>query len=259
MSGSLSSYREIFLRDLFLRVRARGIGARRPIGHDARAAHHVIADFDEQLRIARQPEIGARAEAHQSDAFAARNAISGFFPAHHAAGDEPGNLLEGDFARVGSEGDYVLLVAGGSRLAHRRGKFAGAILQVRDGTGSGRAIDVHVPDRQKNADALAGPAGVVLIGYNDDAAVRGGHYRAGNIGNDTFGIAEEVKDEGSQAEEDAASEIPAKKQGGCAEHEREQPEVVAFLDHASPTIPQQSRPRFRNGEQAWSCYDRSSG
>src|SRR5260370_17622178 len=110
MSGSLSSYREIFLRDLFLRVRARGIGARRPISHDARAALHVIADFDEQLRIARQPEIGARAEAHQPDAFAARNAIAGFFPAHHAAGDEPGNLLEINFHRARSEVAYLLLV-----------------------------------------------------------------------------------------------------------------------------------------------------
>src|SRR5258708_21220071 len=238
MSGSLPSYREIFLRDLFLRVRARGIGARRPIGHDARAALHVIADFDEELRIARQPEIGARAEAHQSDAFAARNAIAGFFPAHHAACDEPGNVLEGDFARVGSQGDYVLLVAGGSRLAHRRGKFAGAVLQVRDGTGSGRAIDVHVPDRQKNADALAGPAGVVLIGYNDDAAVRGGHYRAGNIGNDTFGIAEEVKDEGTNADKNSASDSPSEKKSQRAQGQREQPEVVAFLDHCSPTISQ---------------------
>src|SRR5260370_11999048 len=193
MSGSLSSYREIFLRDLFLRVRARGIGARRPIGHDALAALHVIADLDEQLRIARQPEIGARAEAHQSDAFAARNATAGFSPAPHAACDERGNLLEGDFARVGSQGDYVLLVAGGSRLAHRRGKFAGAVLQVRDGTGSGRAIDVHVPDRQKNADALAGPAAVLLIGYNDNAALRGGHYPPANTWKDTLRVAGESK------------------------------------------------------------------
>src|SRR5467141_3770436 len=47
-----------------------------------------------------------------------------------------------------------------------------------------------------------------------------------------FGIAEEVEDEGGEAEENYAGKCPAQKQGGSAERDRGQPEVVAFLDHA---------------------------
>ena len=48
-----------------------------------------------------------------------------------------------------------------------------------------------------------------------------------------------IKDEGGEAEKDCAGESPTKKQGGCGERERGQPEVVAFLDHAKLTIPYQ--------------------
>src|SRR5216683_523474 len=232
--GSFPGRGEIFFRgNFFLRARLRRFCARRPIGDNAGAPFDVIADLHQQLGIAGQPEVGAGTEAHEPDAFAAGDAVARFLPADHAAGNQPGDLLEGDFARVGGEGDYVLLVVSGSGLAHGCGEFAGAILQVGDRAGGGRTIDMHVPDGEEDGDALAGTSGVLFVGDDHDAAVGGGDYSASISGNDAVGIAEEVKDEGGEAKENYAGDGPAQKQGGSAERERGQPEVVAFLDHAS--------------------------
>src|SRR6266849_8228250 len=128
--GSLLSRGEIFFRrKLFLRELAalRGFGPRGPESDDAGAAFHVVTDFDEQLGIAREPQVGARAEAHEADAFTASDAVAGFFPADNATGDEPGDLLEGEVACVGGERNDVLFVIGGSALAHGGGKLAGRI------------------------------------------------------------------------------------------------------------------------------------
>src|SRR3984893_13520749 len=106
MSGPLLCWGEIFFHGNFLLgARLRRFCARRPIGDNAGAACDMIAYFDEQLGIAREPEVGARAEADEADAFAAGDAVAGFFPADDATGDQAGDLLEGDFAGVGGEVD----------------------------------------------------------------------------------------------------------------------------------------------------------
>src|SRR5258708_14124813 len=231
--GSLPGSGKIFCRgNLFVRGSLRRFRTGRPVGDNAGAAFDGIADLHQQLGIAGQPQVGAGTEAHEPDAFTAGDAVARFFPADHAAGNQPGDLLEGDFAGFSGQGDDVLLVVGGSGLAHGGGKFAGAILHVSDGAGGGGAIHVDVPDREEDGDAVAWPTGVFFFGDYDDAAGGGGNDNAGLSGDSAVGGAEEVKDEGSKAEEDAASETPAKKQGGGAEDERGQPEVVAFLDHA---------------------------
>jgi hypothetical protein len=134
-----------------------------------------------------------------------------------------------------------LLVVGGGALAHGGRKFAGAIIHFGDYAGGGGAIDVHVPDGEKDADALAGATSVFFIGDDYDAAVGGGDDGTGVGRDDAFGVTEKIKDEGGEAEKDYAGEGPAKKQGRCAEREGWQPEVVAFFDHAKLTIPHESR------------------
>jgi len=169
----------------------------------------MIAYFDEQLGIAREPEVGARAEADEADAFAAGDAVAGFFPADDATGDQAGDLLEGDFAGVGGEVDHVLLVVGGGALAHGGGEFAGAIVHLGDDTGGGGAIDVHVPDGEEDADALAGATGVFFVGDDEDAAVCGRDDGAGISGDDAIRIAEEIKDEGGEEEQQRAGNGPS--------------------------------------------------
>jgi len=86
-----------------------------------------------------------------------------------------------------------LLVVGGSALAHGGGKFAGAIVHLGDYARRRGAINVHVPDGEKDADALAGAACVFFIGDDYDAAVGGGDDGAGVGRNDAFGVAEKNK------------------------------------------------------------------
>src|SRR5713101_1688868 len=77
--GSLPSRGKIFFRgNLFLRASLRRFRARRPVGDNAGAAFDVIADLHQQLGIARQPQVGAGAEAHQPDAFTAGDAVARF-------------------------------------------------------------------------------------------------------------------------------------------------------------------------------------
>ncbi len=113
-------------------------------------------------------------------------------------------MLEGEFAGVGFESDYILLVVGGGALTHGGGKLAGAIVHFGDDAGGGRAIDVHVPDGEEDADALPGAAGVFFIGDDNDAAVGGRNDGAGVSGDGALWIAEKVKDEGGEAEKDYA-------------------------------------------------------
>src|ERR1700688_1388241 len=211
--GSLLGGGEIFFRgNLFLHAtRLRRFCAERPVGYYARAAFDVVANFDEQLGISGEPEVGAGAKTHEANAFAARDAIAGFFPADYAAGDESGDLLESDFAGLGGEVDHVLFVVGGGHGAHGGGKLAGAILHVGDDAGGGGAVDMHVPDGKEDGHALAGPAGVLFVGDDKYAAVRWGDDGARVGGNYAFGVAEEVKDKGGEAEKDNACDRPAQK------------------------------------------------
>jgi len=68
---------------------------------------------------------------------------------------------------------------------------------------------VHVPDGEKDADALAGTAVVLFVGDDYDAAISGGDDGAGVSGDDAFRIAEKIKDEGGEAKKDYAGERPA--------------------------------------------------
>ena len=77
-----------------------------------------------------------------------------------------------------------MLVVSGGALAHGGGKLAGAIIHFCDDPGGRRAIHVHVPDGEKDADALAGAAGVFFFGDDYDAAVGWGNDGAGVGGDD---------------------------------------------------------------------------
>src|SRR4029077_3654362 len=207
----------------------------------AGAALYLVTDFYAQVGIAGEPEVGAGTEADHNDPFATGDAVANFFPADYAPGDQAGDLLEHDFAGVGRQGDDVLLVVFRSRLAHGGGKFAGLVVHGGDCTACSGTVDVHVPDGEKDADALPGGAGVLFIGVHDDAAVGRGDDGAGISRDDALRIAEEIKDECGEEEEQGARERPAQEQGSGAQRERRQPEVVAIFDHAPPTISQPSR------------------
>lgn len=72
-----------------------------------------VADFYGDLGVARQPDVNARAETDQADAFAARDEFAGFFPRDAAASDETCNLFELNVATRSSEREDVLFVLRG--------------------------------------------------------------------------------------------------------------------------------------------------
>ena len=202
----------------------------------------MVADFYEQLGIARKPQVGAGAEAHQADAFAVGDAIAGFFPADHATGDEPGDLLERRFrpasvARVIMFCSFCVEASG----AHGGGKFAGAVIEAGDDAGGGRAVDVHVPDGEEDTDALAGPAGVLFIGDDHHAAVGGGDDGARIGGRLCARGRGKMKSRTGQRRRARPQRSPSAEKRNSAEQQRRNAEVIAFFHHAFRESPQAAK------------------
>ena len=96
------------------------------------------------------------------------------------------------------------IVVGGSGLAHGGGKFAGAVVHLGDSAIGWGTVDVNVPDSKKDGDALAGAAVKIFVFDDQYAAVGGGDNGIGASRDDAIGIAEEIEDEGGEAEENDA-------------------------------------------------------
>ena len=150
----------------------------------------MIAQLNDDIGGRGQPHIRARAEAHQADALAAGHGIADFFPSHHAARHVAGDLLEDDFAVLGGQRENVLFILRGGVGAHGGKEFSGLVVEPGDGAGRGRAVDVHVPDGEEDADTLAGDAGVRLVSDDHDSAIGGGDDGASIRRDGAIGIAE---------------------------------------------------------------------
>src|SRR5256885_1934238 len=202
-----------------------------PTREDAGATVDGIADFDGDLRVLWKPNVHAGAEAHEADAFAAKDGFAGLFPGDDATSDEAGNLLELDVTDGSGEREDVLFVLGGGLGVPCGEEFAGKIFYLCDGASERRAIDVDVPDGEEDADAGAQAACVFFRRDHNDATVGGGNYGIGIGRNGAVGIAEERKAEKRERDEDPSGNPPVKSEGDAAEEKRGQTEVVAFLDH----------------------------
>src|SRR5271155_3528170 len=196
----------------------------------------MVTHFDDDVGGGGEPHVGARAEAHQANAFAARDDVASFLPRHHAARDVAGDLLEDNFAVLRGQRENILFILRGGVGAHGGEELAGLIVEPGDGAGGGRAVNVHVPDGKENTDALTGDTGVHFIGDDHYPAVGGGDDGAGLRRDGARGIAE--KREAEQAEERQHRRYghPVQKKENHTQKQRWNAEVVAFFNHALEKI-----------------------
>src|ERR1051325_3239071 len=110
-------------------------GLHGPAGEDAGAAMNGISDFDGDLRVLREPDVHARAETDEANAFSAEDGFADFLPGDDAPGDEAGDLLELDVAAWSGEGEDVLFVLCGGFGVPCGEEFAGTIIDLRDSAG----------------------------------------------------------------------------------------------------------------------------
>src|SRR5262245_11568687 len=75
------------------------------IGEHGFAADGALADGDKRLACGRQIDIHARAEANEANALSGPDALALVDEGDDAAGDEPGDLHDGDLGAVGG-GDH---------------------------------------------------------------------------------------------------------------------------------------------------------
>src|SRR5208283_5872242 len=101
------------------------------------------------------PNINAGTETDEPHALAYCDFLPFFFPAYHATRDCSGDLFENDTTLRCVQINNVLLVFTRGVGAEGSVETAGAIHHVCDAAGSWRALHVHVPDRKKDADAMA--------------------------------------------------------------------------------------------------------
>jgi hypothetical protein len=92
---------------------------------------------------------------------------------------------------------------------------------------------VHVPDRQKDADALARDARLILIRDNNHTSIRWGNDRVKVGRNDTLRIAEEIENKGRQKHQKNSRDNPVSQESRDTQSQRGHPEVVSLFDHAS--------------------------
>ena len=94
-----------------------------------------------------------------------------------------------------------------------------------------RTIDVYVPYRQENADALARAPGILFFGDHHNAAIRWRNQGSRFGGYSALRIAEKIEYEGSQKDPHARHNHPMKEKCRNTQGERGQPEVIALFNH----------------------------
>src|SRR5262245_50602136 len=121
-----------------------------------RAAAHLVARLDAHFaRLAGGDQhVGPRAELDHAEPLAFLHRVADLEPADDAAGNRTGDLLDADgpiralFLHV----DPELFVADGARWVAGVEKRSGEIANVGDSSSPRQAIDMHVEDRQEDAD-----------------------------------------------------------------------------------------------------------
>ncbi len=125
----------------------------------ARAAFHPVSHFDPQLGVCRQQNIHPRAEFDQPHALATLECLAFSATADDAPRQQSRNLLERNFQprirALAAQRDDALLIAFGRSRVHGVEILAFLIVDAAHCAADGRAVDVHIENAQKNADALA--------------------------------------------------------------------------------------------------------
>jgi hypothetical protein len=175
-----------------------GIG---PAGDGGGGALDAVADFDQRDAADGKEDFGAGAEADHAKALAAGEGLALGGPGDDAAGDEAGNLADGDGAVLGFEPPGAAFVAGAGVGVADVEELAGLVDGALDFAGDGGAVDVDVEDGEEDGDADHGAEmeiGLVVFLDADDEAVGGGDDDVFVGGDGAFGVAEEVEDEEKQ-------------------------------------------------------------
>src|SRR5258705_4401306 len=209
---------------------------RHPRNH-SRPALHAIAHLHCNLRALRQPKIHARAEAHQSNQFASSHLVPGLFPGNYTPRHPPGNLFENYFPVFARQREHILFVLERSLLRPSRQEFSRIIFQLRDRSRRRRTVHVHIPDRQKNTDALPRTSCVLFFFHNHNAAVRRRHHHSRFHRNFAIRIAEKVADKQRQKYQHCSNRQAkwcSKRKQHSANRQRRKPHPVPFFDHSLP-------------------------
>ena len=108
-----------------------------------------------------------------------------------------------------------------------------SIDNIADHAGGGRAVDVHVPDGEEDANSRARASGVCFFGEDYDAPVGGRNDGSRVFRNGALGIAKERKSDHSESDEDQSGDRPIERDHKQhADYQRRNAEEVALFDHA---------------------------
>jgi hypothetical protein len=109
---------------------------------------------------------------------------------------------------------------------------------------------VHIPDGKKDADAMAHHRVQHLVHDFNDAAIRGRKDNAGGGGNHALRIAEKIKNEEAEANQNDGRNFPAGNEAQCARDERRQGESVRVFNHG-PRAKSFVREKMRRARAPW--------
>src|SRR5947209_14678531 len=123
------------------------------MGEHAGAAFHAISDLDCDTGRAVEQDVGSRSEFDEAHALAALQTISDLRIEDNAASQKAGDLLEDYGLTIAFNGDDVLLVLVGTGIATGIEKFPALVANIATGTGDWSAVDVHIEDAEKDAEA----------------------------------------------------------------------------------------------------------
>jgi hypothetical protein len=184
-----------------------------PAREDTGAALDAIAGFDRDFPLGSEEDVNARAEFDETDAFACCDVIARLFIKDDAAGDQAGDLGEGDAGVAAVDCHRVAFVLRAGDFAAGDEELALRVVNFGDRAGDGGTVDVDVEDIQEDADA-GGRFSLGWASERPDAyyfAVGGGDSHR-TVGNWAFGVAKEVQAEQRDGEEGQAppglGEIP---------------------------------------------------
>ena len=124
-------------------------------GKYRRSSLDAIAGLHLDCGIAIDQNIHARTELDEPDPLAAGYMVSHFKIENDTARDQAGDLLEDYGTAFAFNGNDVLLVLLRRIAVHGVEELAALIAHVADHARNRRAVDVHIEDAEKNADAVA--------------------------------------------------------------------------------------------------------
>ena len=162
--------------------------------HDGCSGANAIADARSNLIFRRHQKVHSRAKLDQADALALLSAIAGFLPEHDSARQHSGDLLHHHHTLRARDCEDILFI--NQRCLGLRGhpEAAFVIRDRSDASRDGRAVDVHIEGRHKDADPPHRLALEQFIANFHHPAVGGRNDSVRLCGNNSEGITKEVQD-----------------------------------------------------------------